>query len=60
MVKINFSKDDCVGCGACVSVCPDNWELDGSKAKPKSLEVDEVDCNKEAEDMCPTNAISIE
>lgn len=61
MVKIIFNLDDCVGCGACVSVCPENWDLDDSgKAKPKETQVDEVGCNSDAADMCPTNAIIIE
>ncbi|MFW6046276.1 MAG: ferredoxin [Candidatus Woesearchaeota archaeon] len=60
MVKVIINEDDCVGCGACVSVCPDNWELkDNGKASPKKTEVDEVGCNSDAADMCPTNAIVI-
>ena len=62
--KIIFSKETCIGCGACTSTCPDNWEMDdsGEKAKPKKLQITESElaCNKEAEDVCPVSAIKIE
>ncbi len=60
--KIIFNKDACIGCSACVSACPDNWEMDGDKAKPKVIEIDEsqLSCNKEAEDVCPVGAIKLE
>lgn len=62
--KIVFSKDDCIGCGACTNACPDNWEMndDGDKAQPKSLKIDEqmFSCNKDAEDVCPVGAIKVE
>ncbi|MEA2004408.1 MAG: ferredoxin [archaeon] len=62
--KIIFKRDDCIGCGACADVCPDNWEMEngGLKAKPKKVKINEKEyaCNKEAEDICPADAIEIE
>ncbi|MBW6461671.1 MAG: ferredoxin [DPANN group archaeon] len=62
--KIVFSRDDCIGCGACTNTCPDNWEMDvsGDKAKPKVLDIDETmySCNNDAEEVCPVGAIKIE
>jgi len=58
--KIKYNKDVCIGCMSCVSICPDNWEEDGDKVKPKKTEVDDIGCNKEAEDVCPVDAIKIE
>jgi len=62
--KITFKRDDCIGCGACVNTCPDNWEMEagGDKAEPKTLEIDEKEyaCNKEAEDVCPVDAIIVD
>lgn len=57
-----YNKEACIGCGACEAVCPENWELITSegKAKPKNLELDEIGNNKEAQDICPTNAIKLE
>ncbi|MCK5234637.1 MAG: ferredoxin [Candidatus Aenigmarchaeota archaeon] len=62
--KIIFKRDDCIGCGACADVCPDNWEMESGegKAKPKKVKISEKEyaCNKEAEDTCPVDAIGIE
>ncbi len=59
--KINFDKEACIGCGACVSVC-DNWIMDDNKVKLKKTTISEKELksNKEAEDICPVNAIKTE
>ena len=57
--KIEHDADTCIGCGACVSVCPDNWELGSAKAKPKKTEVDDIGCNQQAADVCPVQCIKI-
>jgi len=57
--KIEFHRDECIGCGACVSVCPDNWELKGDKSHPKKTELNEIGCNQEAVDVCPVQCIKI-
>jgi len=60
--KIIQEHAKCIGCGACVATCPDNWMMgsDG-KAKPKKTIIEEkdYDCNKQAADVCPVNIISI-
>lgn len=60
-IKINFDREVCIGCQACTSVC-DNWIRDGDKVKPKKIQISEKELksNKEAEDICPVNAIKIE
>jgi len=59
--KIKFNKEACIGCGACTSVC-DNWVIESDKAKPKKISIleKELKTNKEAEDICPVDAIKIE
>ena len=59
MAKIKVT-DECIGCGACVAVCSDMFEMEGNKAKPKKAEVDDIGCAKEAADGCPVNAVKIE
>jgi len=58
--KIKFDRDLCIGCGACTSVC-DNWIMVEDKSKPKKIEISENELkgNKEAEDVCPVDAIKI-
>ena len=57
--KIIQDRNICIGCGACVSVCPDNWEIKGDKAHPKKTELNEIGCNQEAVDVCPVQCIKI-
>ncbi len=57
--KINFKREECLGCGACTSC--DNWVLsDDGKASPIKSELEEVGCNETAAQVCPINIIKIE
>ncbi len=58
--KISFKEEDCIGCGACVAVCDENWELKGSKAKPKKTKIKEKGCNPDAAETCPMGCIKVE
>ncbi len=59
-IKVKQDHDECIGCGACVSICPDNWEMrDDGKAHPVETEVEAVGCNQEAADVCPVGCISV-
>jgi ferredoxin len=61
MYKIVHDRDSCIGCGACASACPVNWEIaDDGKSRPKKTELDELGCNQEAADECPVQCIHIE
>jgi ferredoxin len=54
MIKIKESE--CIGCGACASVCGEVFEMkDNGKAKVKSQK--NTSCVKEAIDSCPVDAI---
>ena len=54
MVSINKKK--CIGCGACVSSCPEVFEMSDGKAKVKSQK--DIPCVKEAIESCPVDAIN--
>jgi ferredoxin len=60
MKKVKIDKQKCLGCGVCISLCPEVFELkDGkSKIKEKADLKKYKDCIKEAIDSCPTQAIS--
>ncbi|HII14744.1 MAG TPA: ferredoxin [Nanoarchaeota archaeon] len=63
--KIKVDEATCIGCGACASECPENWELketgEGYKGHPKASVISEEDLekNKAAESICPVQAIKI-
>ncbi len=53
MVSVDSEK--CIGCGACVSVCPEGFEIrDDGKAHVKD---GKAECIKEAIKNCPVDAI---
>lgn len=58
-VKVN--KDMCIGCGMCVSVCPNVFEIQDD-GKAEVIEGKEKNCSEaeEATQMCPVGAISCE
>ncbi len=53
VIKIN---SECIGCGTCVSVCSEVFEMKGAVAKVKAQK--DIPCVKEAIESCPVNAIS--
>lgn len=53
MAKID--KEKCIGCGACVSTCPEGFEISDGKAKIKNSK---AKCIKDAIDSCPVRAIN--
>ncbi|MBD3263240.1 ferredoxin [Candidatus Woesearchaeota archaeon] len=54
MVKVDQEK--CIGCGACLAICPDMFELKDGKSVVKNQD---ANCDvKQAIESCPTNAIS--
>ncbi len=71
MKKVIFEREKCIGCGSCTFACPDYWEmgedgmsnLKGGKKNEETgnieLDVEEVGCNKEAEEGCPALCIHI-
>ena len=57
--KVEIDTDTCIGCGACTATCPDNFEMDGDKAKVKSAVLKDIGCSQEAADGCPVSCIKV-
>jgi len=58
-MKIKIDKQKCLGCGVCINLCPEVFELKDGKSEIKEkvdLEKNK-DCIKEAIDSCPVTAI---
>lgn len=63
----------CIGCGSCVSLCPNKWKMNdtdgksdliGGETKKNGMvvaEIDEIDkeSNKDAINACPIQCISL-
>lgn len=69
MVKIIQKHDECIGCGACAAIDPENWEMTGDKAILKNAElkngiyeksVENAGNSKDAANACPVQCIKIE
>ena len=61
-MKVKVDQELCTGCGPCVEICPEIFELEGDIAKVKVDIVPsqvEAAC-REAVEECPTDAISME
>jgi ferredoxin len=61
-MKAVVDEDLCAGCGACVDICPEVFEMKDDKATVKTDPIPpavEKTC-REAADACPTSAIVVE
>lgn len=59
-MKVTVNQDACIGCGACVSIAEDLFELNDeglSQAKVKEVPEDKQEQASEAIESCPTSAI---
>ncbi|MDK2956884.1 MAG: ferredoxin [Desulfovibrionales bacterium] len=58
-MPIVINKEACIGCEACVEICPEVFEMDESSEKATVKDPDAVlDCVEEAIENCFTEAIS--
>lgn len=73
MAKVTLERDGCIGCSACTGVCPQYWRMNDEDGKADligsksgdggrfmlELRDDGLECNREAEKVCPVDVIKI-
>ena len=61
-MKAQVDAELCVGCGACVDVCPDVFDMPDETAVVKTdpVPAEHEDAVREAAEACPTEAITVE
>ena len=60
-MKTKVDKDLCIGCGACVGICPEvfNFNDEGlAEAITEEINKDDIEKVRDAVESCPTDAIS--
>lgn len=56
-IKVNL--DDCIGCGVCAELSPQNFKLDETEGKCMVISQEPSQATKEAAESCPVSAITI-
>ena len=59
MGKVELIKDRCIGCGACMSIAPENFTF-GDDGRAEMINSELTNEAIEASEMCPVSAIAIE
>ena len=61
-MKVRVDPDICIGCGLCVQICPEVFEMEGDKAvvRTDTVPKDVESTCRQAADECPVTAIIIE
>ncbi len=61
MAKVTVDKEKCIGCGACVAIAPEIFELRDGKSYAKQEEISDelAEKAKEAANECPVQAITV-
>jgi len=61
-MKVHVDSDLCTGCGVCVEMCPDVFELrdDVSVVIVEPVPAEHEDTAREAAEACPVEAISVD
>ncbi len=58
-MSVAVDKNLCIGCGACVSLCPKSFQMNEEEGKAEAIAHDDPTCAQGAADGCPAQAISV-
>ena len=60
MAKVTVNEETCIGCGACVEVCPQGVMVMGDDGKAKVQNESSCIVCRACESACPVDAIKVE
>ncbi len=73
MIRITQQRIKCIGCGYCVEVAHNNWQMNDTDGKADLIDAkekkgfytaissdDDYEPNKEAQNICPVKVIKVE
>ncbi|RLC37968.1 ferredoxin [Candidatus Falkowbacteria bacterium] len=58
-MAITVDQNTCIGCGACVSLCPNGFKLN-DQGKSETINQGDIDCAKNAAESCPVQSIKVD
>lgn len=58
-MAISVDQNTCIGCGACVALCPKSFEMNDA-GKSEVISEDDFECARNAAMSCPVQAILID
>ena len=58
-MSVAVDKNLCIGCGACVSLCPSSFQMNEEDGKSDVVNQEDAECAKNAAQSCPVQAIAV-
>jgi ferredoxin len=58
-MAIKVNQEACIGCGACISLCPGTFQMN-DQGKSEVVSQEDAACAKNAAQSCPVQAIVVE
>ena len=58
-MSISVNKDTCIGCGTCVSLCPNSFKMNDD-GKSEAISQEDNECAQKAAESCPVQAIKVD
>jgi ferredoxin len=59
-MRVSLDRNECIGCGVCVQICPDVFSMDDDAGVSKVINASGAPCAKEAADSCPVGCIHVD
>jgi len=58
--NVEVDQEACIGCGQCIEICPEVFQMIADKAMAMNPEKSDSCDIDEAVELCPANAITVE